>query len=184
MAQTTKRKHCDPISLLQLFNVRDMTINCAKFEQNLDSTIFWRELPVKEGKKNNWKSLIIRRALLNMQSRDHFGLRSKYSKSPAISARALSAICTRPFEGILRRETDRYKRFEFISMPSRKRQPSKRKAEEPVEANIDKKKENRGERILSLEHCSLVVNSLPSFRFKGCMQLSALQIYVRLKRTL
>ncbi|CAH3166002.1 unnamed protein product [Porites lobata] len=28
-------------------------------------------------------------------------------------------------------------------MPSRKRQPSKRKAEEPVEANIDKKKENR-----------------------------------------
>ena len=51
MAQTTKRKHCDPISLLQLFNVRDMTINCAKFEQNLDSTIFWRELPVKKGKK-------------------------------------------------------------------------------------------------------------------------------------
>ena len=69
-------------------------------------------------------------------------------------------------------------------MPSRKRQPSKRKAEEPVEANIDKKKENRGERIRSLEHCSLVVNSLPSFRFKGCMQLSALQIYVHLKRTL
>ena len=95
MAQTTKRKHCDPISLLQLFNVRDMTINCAKFEQNLDSTIFWRELPVKKGKKNNWKSLIIRQAFLNMQSRDHFGLRSKYSKSPAISARALSAICTR-----------------------------------------------------------------------------------------
>ena len=53
-----------------------------------------------------------------------------------------------------------------------------------MEANIDKKKENRGERILSLEHCCLVVNSLPSFRFKGCMQLSALQIYVRLKRTL
>ena len=45
-------------------------------------------------------------------------------------------------------------------MPARKRQPSKRKAEEPVEATIDKKKESRGERILSLEHCSLVVISI------------------------
>ena len=184
MAQTTKRKHCDPISLLQLFNVRDMTINCAKFEQNLDSIIFWRELPVKKGKKKQLEKFNNQTSTFEYAIPRSFWSAVKIFKiSRHLCARIVHHL-HEVFEGILRRETDRYRRFEFNSMPSRKRQPSKRKAEEPVEANIDKKKENRGETILSLEHCCLVVNSLPSFRFKGCMQLSALQIYVRLKRTL
>ena len=40
-----KNKQGDPILLLQFLNVLYMTDICAKFENNLDSTLFSRELP-------------------------------------------------------------------------------------------------------------------------------------------
>ena len=39
-----KKKHTDPIFLRQIFNVLYMAVNWAKFEKNLDSTSFLREL--------------------------------------------------------------------------------------------------------------------------------------------
>ena len=44
-----ENKHSDPIFLLQFLNVlftgTNMADICAKFEKNLDSTLFSRELP-------------------------------------------------------------------------------------------------------------------------------------------
>ena len=165
MAQTTKRKHRDPISLLRFFNVRDRDMTTVFIRISAQP----RTSAILKAEKFN------KRPASNKHPRSFWSAVKIFKISRHLCARIVRHL-HEVFEGNLRTETDRYRRFEFNSMPARKRQPSKRKAEEPVEATIDKKKENRGERILSLEHCSLVVNSLPSFRFKGCM-LSALQIY-------
>ena len=45
MGTQGKNKHGDPILLLQFMNVLYMVDICVKFEKNLDSTSFSRELP-------------------------------------------------------------------------------------------------------------------------------------------
>ena len=45
MGTQGENKHFDPIYLLQFLNVLCMVDICAKFEKNLDSTSFSRELP-------------------------------------------------------------------------------------------------------------------------------------------
>ena len=45
MGTHSENKHSDPIFLLQFLIVLYMADNCAKFERNLDSTSFSRELP-------------------------------------------------------------------------------------------------------------------------------------------
>ena len=45
MGTQGKNKHSDPISLLQFMNVLYMVDIFVKFEKNLDSTSFSRELP-------------------------------------------------------------------------------------------------------------------------------------------
>ena len=46
MGTQGKNKHGDPIFLLQFMNVLYMVDICVKFEKNLDSTSFSRELPL------------------------------------------------------------------------------------------------------------------------------------------